>query len=383
MLSAVEIEATLNSLAVSGLTNARASDHARIRKRVATGDYADLHDTEGALAVRRFLDAARPIWSESFRARLGGLQIEVLNPDIFHACAIQGESGPKVVIYRGFLKALAFFLELMATKSAIQSRLRRQFWAYQSRSLCTSSRVFSKLPLIFFVAGREADLPRPNSAMSREHSVELFHKFAGCLSFIVMHELGHIEFGHLSPNLEGPRITPPLLISPEEINRRKLEEFEADLFVLKGIAPEWSFSARGICAGVLGFLAFIEGRLPTASTTHPMSVNRLHNALNAFGPAPSDPSPDYARQFDSTVGKLSDIAAGFSQRADARGGTPAWDILEYGYDVSGTAIQALQELYRRWAYFDPVGDDPQADAEATAWSDWMARLFAPLGDVTV
>jgi hypothetical protein len=383
MLSAAEIEATLDSLAVSGLTNARASDHARIRRRVATGDYADLHDIEGALVVRRFLDAAGLIWSESFRARLDGLQIEILTPDIFHACAMHGESRPKVVIYRGFLKALAFFLELVATESAIQKRLRRRFWAYQSRRLCTSSRVFSKLPLIFYVAGREADLPRPNSGMNRAHRAELFHKFAGCLSFIVMHELGHIEFGHLSPNLEGPRVTPPLLISPEEINRRKLEEFEADSFVLKGVAPEWSFTARGVCAGVLGFLAFIEGRLPTASTTHPMSVNRLHNALNAFGPAPSDPSPDYAGQFDSVVGKLSATAVGFARRAKARGGTPAWDILESGHEVSGTAIETLQELYRRWVYSEQLGDDAQAGAEAAAWSNWMARLFARPGDVTV
>jgi hypothetical protein len=380
MLSGDEIAASIEALSVSRLASVRKQERLKILRQVATGDYARLHDVVGAAAVRAFLDAASICWTDEFRARLGAIRLEVLTPDLFHACATRDEAGPKVIIYRGFLKALAFFLELIETDVAVERRLRWRFWAYRSRAMRKRADLFTKLPLIFYAAGRSDVLPRPNAALGRDHRAELFHKFAVCLSFIVMHELGHIELGHLAKGGEGPKMTPPLLIASEQLDDQKLREFEADSFVVNGLAPDWNFFARGQCASVLGFLTFIEGRIEEPSASHPMSINRLHHALNDLMPGRGASAPSYANVLDRVVSHLSNAAVKLAAaRAAAPHELPDWVLLESANEVSGMALVNLQVLYHRWVQSRAVTSSPEADAQAEAWANWMTHLFPPEG----
>ena len=95
----------------------------------------------------------------------------------------------------------------------------------------------------------------------------------GALLFLILHELGHIELGHLDSD-HGPRLTPLHGILEEENNHYKNQEQEADQFALDAIEERVRVFGSYWKSQALAFYSSYELVSGKRSESHPLALNR-------------------------------------------------------------------------------------------------------------
>ncbi|HTC04440.1 MAG TPA: hypothetical protein VK749_13655 [Xanthobacteraceae bacterium] len=347
-----------------------------IRLRARNGAAEDLRDTAAETVVQDFLRVASVFWSEPFRARFSATPLDVLIPDFFHACAVRTDEGPRVVIYRGLLKAMTYYLELMRLRAGIEANIKKLPRSVGTPEEFNAAKTIAMLPLLMYITAKRANLPRLGFSLHRSAMDDAFNHFAVSLSFIAMHEIGHLELGHLGPAGAASATTPPLLAQVEDLNLFKLQEFEADSFVFEGIRPEWRYFAGGACTAMLGMLSHIEIYLQKNSDTHPVSLNRLQHALTGFG----GQAPAGGGKLRSTLEDASErLRASILQRANREivgWDRPSSEDVASAYEVADFAIETLQSFYRAAVGPEEPGLvlDEEISRRAKAWNLWADYL---------
>lgn len=107
--------------------------------------------------------------------------------------------------------------------------------------------------------------------------------YQGAVMFILLHELGHIERGHLGSGIGRSEVHEMELAFPEEIRSRQLKEFEADAFAIEAIREDMRAVWMSNVLFFLGPFAFIETFMHPKAAAHPLSANRISRLVKAAG----------------------------------------------------------------------------------------------------
>ena len=127
-----------------------------------------------------------------------------------------------------------------------------------------------------------------NDILGERVQGELLAAFRGALCFVLLHELAHIELGHLSTKrLRSERFQPALLES-ETLNRWQEEEMEADLYAWQLIQSETRHLFVPSIIFFIGAYAFIEVFSGPLAKAYPLAINRLSNLLSHTDMATND-----------------------------------------------------------------------------------------------
>jgi hypothetical protein len=367
--------AILASLDSPSLTRYRRSLVDSVRAQLGNQGEASLHDSGSEQVLQDFLRVASIYWSDAFRAKFQATPFDVLTPELFHACAVRTDEESRVLIYRGFLKTLTYYLELIALRSGITQNLHKLPESVGTPAEFNAVKTIAMLPLLSYIAGKRSNLPRIGMPLHRTAMTDAFNNFAVGLSFVAMHEIGHLELGHVGPGSRLATVTPPLLAQAEELNQFKMEEFEADSFVFQGMDPEKRYFAAGACVAILGMFAHIEIYIGGKSDTHPVSLNRLQHALTGFGKViPAAPEPVREALGDASRRLLASVERRGVQE-DVGWERPIPGDMDSAEEVADFAIETLQSFYREVMGPDtsPEEDD-ESSRRAKAWDLWSAYL---------
>jgi hypothetical protein len=109
---------------------------------------------------------------------------------------------------------------------------------------------------------------------------ELIAAFRGALCFVLLHELAHIELGHLSTKRLRSERFQPVLLESEPLNQWQAEEMEDDLYAWELIQPETRHAFVPSIIFFLGAYAFIEVFSGSLTKAYPLAINRLSNLLS-------------------------------------------------------------------------------------------------------
>ena len=131
----------------------------------------------------------------------------------------------------------------------------------------------------FYVSGKSAPLPGLYESLGRAHLEQTQAGLSAAVTFVVMHEVGHIRLGHVDEGASGPsQVCGPLPY--EAANRRKRMELEADTFAVESFKKEVVAGTVGNGATLLFDLASdLELVCLPRSGSHPLAVNRIENLI--------------------------------------------------------------------------------------------------------
>lgn len=110
---------------------------------------------------------------------------------------------------------------------------------------------------------------------------------AGGMTFILLHELGHLLLGHHDSEKSPRPITMPFVIA-ETLEKFQCQEFEADDFAMNAIISDFQPLHNTWVNMALGFHIQCETLLSDRGNYHPVGINRLLYANGRSDGWPSD-----------------------------------------------------------------------------------------------
>jgi hypothetical protein len=102
---------------------------------------------------------------------------------------------------------------------------------------------------------------------------------SGALLFIILHELGHIQLGHLDGHNVRPSVKAKLI--HEELNSTRQIELEADAFAIRSLIEPAQEAGQYWCSMAMSFFSNLELISGTQHDTHPLAINRRFVSANS------------------------------------------------------------------------------------------------------
>jgi len=118
-------------------------------------------------------------------------------------------------------------------------------------------------------------LPNYRTLISENPDERVQDSLAGSLTFVLLHELGHLSLGHHGDHNLGIRFVDLPFQIPEDFTTYKQQEFEADSFARQAMVEDYRAMHMFWMRGALGPNYTMETMLSRRSASHPTSVNRL------------------------------------------------------------------------------------------------------------
>lgn len=124
----------------------------------------------------------------------------------------------------------------------------------------------------FYRFGEE--LPPLRSMVSQQVLDEYDAVINGGILFLILHELGHLELGHLDGQHNGPNRYHAII--DERLCYEQKQEIEADRYALDCIKPKYRAIGKTWLMVALGFFEQLEEITGIRSKYHPVSINRTY-----------------------------------------------------------------------------------------------------------
>lgn len=238
-----------------------------------------LRETDPKTAeIRKLLTAYSFCLTDAGRERLASTPIFHLDYGGFLAFSSLHRGQPYVVVSAGVLHAATYRLALAVLTDRLLRVLPDRASDPDELRFMLGLTVTKARDLSIASWEDLSKLPRIAHVFDPANSQQFIDGVLGCLTFIAMHEIGHLELGHLSCRKceAGERE----LIAPEALNEEKHQEFEADLFAFEAVKAEHrvSFSTNMLIA--FDLYMDMERALPVGSS-HPRTVNRIDGIARA------------------------------------------------------------------------------------------------------
>jgi hypothetical protein len=322
-------------------------------------------DDEPSKAVRRLLEVFSEYMTEDAIKLTSGTAVFCIDQPICNAFASRTRTGiPYVLIYSGLVNVALYRLCISILVANANLMLQARGGDIEPARTHLKAIAFNCMALSFWFYIDGEPLPSVLETFNEAHKTQAWHGLGGALAFIVMHEIGHIELGHI--NIDGrpfPQIYSTLVA--EDINAFKAMEFEADRFALSSMKQELRPTLISSLLMVLDLMSDLECMCLPLSASHPLVVNRISTLLDAMNLSPHDffvsrakAVMDIKKSFHADrLGKFPPLPPGISSRAAA---TLATEIFKLSLPSKAECLRAVETLKALYDGNDYVGPSVNA-----------------------
>lgn len=194
------------------------------------------------------------------------------------------------------------------------------------------------------------------------------------IMFLLLHELGHLECGHLEGKYTGPRHHAAII--DEALSFEQKQEYDADKFARESLLPEY----KGLCESwqlaAMNFFEQLEEITGIRANDHPLAINRsflghqllqteqLQN-MTGFSRHEAD-FQKFAGNFQSAHKRFNAVKGHFLETTRAEALEIIWYIdLTFLQKHFGKSVQCiLNRPARNWFDIPLVGNNLGTDKEA-------------------
>jgi hypothetical protein len=288
--------------------------------------------------LRDLIATSQDLLTDDAVEKLGA--VHILSVDSFHINALARRVGntPQIIIFSGLRHLVHFFADYV-TVLAHLLRLRpdamierpsdrsrgkaddpaRDTDPDRGEAFLFSAACFAIIA-DFLRNGRPPSLIHDLLGPAARKNVELGYRTA--ILFALLHELGHIDLGHLE---DGPlsEVLPIALVEPETLSLYQQDELAADAYAIAHIAPAHRADIISSVMFLLGSFALLEAFMGGFSVSHPLTINRLGAIADAAGLTADDRVivegwiEDRARAFRSFAGDRTSAGGSIVERIDS------------------------------------------------------------------
>ena len=115
-------------------------------------------------------------------------------------------------------------------------------------------------------------LPNIMAALSNKTETCYRDRINGGILFLILHELGHLERGHLHGRYNGPGHYSSAI--DEQLSLEKKQEHDADMFVVESLLPAYKGMATSWQMVAMNFFEQLEEITALQTDSHPLAINR-------------------------------------------------------------------------------------------------------------
>lgn len=188
----------------------------------------------------------------------------------------------KIILNNGLIQFLLFHSDLIRVLDYLIIHRSEKKYQLPDGSIEDEKFIFSMAAyslLAQFACKKISDLPNIHDILDEKAGKEVVAAVHGGICFILLHELGHIELGHLNlfEDIERQSFD---LVEEESLSARKEWELAADSFAFNLIP---SYSRRFFMPSItflFGAYAFLEAFIGNYNKKYPLTINRLHILVN-------------------------------------------------------------------------------------------------------
>ncbi|WP_343699662.1 hypothetical protein [Caulobacter sp.] len=310
-----------------------AAGQLRIQGVVATRDSAE------SRSLRSMLTVAPDLFAPSALGRFDRVELYgVASPLPLASVRFDGAQH-QIVIFNGLIQQVHFFADLITVLDGLIA-LRPETRVDPREGALLEAEAFSMAGFSLLSAFLRTGQPLPPLhdmlGPGRRQNVKL--GVAAAIAFALLHELSHVELGHLAGGARND-IGHMALLEPEHLSLYQAEELEADRHALELIEPHYRQDIQSSLIFLFGSYAFLEA-FSGGEESHPLAINRLAALADAAA------LPEDVR--DIVVGWITARSRQFRALAEARssaGGDAAQRIEEVM--PAALALQMIAEIKQR------------------------------------
>jgi hypothetical protein len=232
-------------------------------------------DSQASQALRSMLQVAPDLLAPGVLARFEVVELYGVDSQLPLATTLFDGARHKVVVFNGLIHQVHFFADLISVLDGlIACRPEATFLWNGGEAL--EAEVFSMAGFsLLSTFLRTGQLPSPIHDMLgsiRRRNVKL--GVAASIAFAALHELAHVELGHLEGLGLRNDIGHLALLEPEPLSRYQAEELAADRHALGLIDPRYRQDIQSSLIFLFGSYAFLEA-FSGGQASHPLAINRL------------------------------------------------------------------------------------------------------------
>lgn len=199
--------------------------------------------------------------------------IVIEDPRVIAESAVKANVGT-ITISAGFVNLIANSIYSATLTRYIPDELDSIYLPTYRQDMSAADLVVNALYLLQLQAYKFGHaLPNILALLPEGAKVDCDRAIAGAVLFTLLHELGHIELGHLEDGASRPSRYAVLI--PEEMTEYKREEMDADRFALDSLTDEAKILGPFWQRQALTFFSSMELMTGHASSEeHPIAINR-------------------------------------------------------------------------------------------------------------
>ena len=256
--------------------NARNSEH--IRQIIDTFEHTGLvadSNSEKSRCIQNIANVHREIILSSAFSELERTIIFGVGAPQCDAFPMYYKETPCIIVFDGLLQLVRFNTDLQILISLLNEKLPEETVEVNGESL--------SIALAMSLAGHVAltecidtghQLIDITSVLGPKAKQRSEYGYGAAVIFYVLHELGHIVYGHMEQGFVSERLSIDTAVN-EDINENQKMEFEADSYALSCIYPNVRNPIISSLVFALGPFAFLETFRGGLDRKHPLTVNRI------------------------------------------------------------------------------------------------------------
>jgi hypothetical protein len=194
----------------------------------------------------------------------------------------------RIIVFDGFKQFVCFHTYLIKVLDQLQVHRSEVQYKLPNGSLVNESLAFS-------IAGYSilSDFQKTRRLPVSIHDMlgprarnDVIAAVCGALGFVLLHEIGHIELGHIDKSGVYSERQHFSLLEQEVLNLSKENEIAADKFAIGLIPHESRFAFMPSLIFLFGAYAFLEVFNGNLNEQHPLAVNRLSSIVDECEASP-------------------------------------------------------------------------------------------------
>lgn len=279
-------------------------------------------------------------------------------------CGVYSESPDTIVVGSGLVDYISAYLYWGALAHGMPESLSEVYDPAFPKTPVRDVVPLLLFGLLYRYIGYGEPFPNYRAVLDDEIDEQVQHSLAGAMTFVLLHELGHLVLNHHADSSGPVRMVDLPFQVPENLSSYKLQELEADDFVRESMIEGYRPIHALWLNTALGPHFMMETLLSQRGVDHPVCVNRLVHAQASANDAVDRAA--YLEHLKNSTQRYQSIEA----KNSALRQSDQLALLE-----RFSREQLLEQLTRLNRYFGDAGLDLSAMTESTppAWDRLLAR----------
>lgn len=250
-------------------------------------------DIDGAKFLHSVIDAIKDVLGENALSYLAQVEINSSPSPSINVLPVYTKRIKKILVFEGMKYFISFHTDLIKVLDQLQFHRPNIQYRFPNGSIVNESLAFSMAGysiLSYFQKPKsefsDYDFQKLKRVQESIHDMlgtkarnEVIVAVYGALVFVLLHEIGHIELGHIGKTGVYSERQHFSLLEQEALSLSKENELAADNFAIRLLPKKSRVDFMPSLVFLLGAFAFLEVFSGNLDEKHPLAVNRLSSIV--------------------------------------------------------------------------------------------------------